>query len=43
MTEALDVSRLIRPGDFLRIREIDYMANPRGASSADLASCFELD
>lgn len=42
MTQGADATRLIRPGDFRRICEIDYMPNLCGASRADRASRFKL-
>jgi len=43
MTLVMDVIRLIRSGDFPRIYEIDYMAEPCGASARNQANRFELD
>ena len=41
MIQAVNVIRLIRPGDFPRIREIDYMAHQCRAASTDEANGFE--
>jgi len=43
MTQGPNVSRLIRPGDFPRICEIDYMPHLCGGVARGWASRFEFD